>query len=233
MAPTSKEFQREREALEKRVRELVAIVDEQKRQLEDLDRIARNLVQRDSQFVSLKQQQQEQIKTLDATAKRLIKKEREFTAIRDIHEAQIQELDATAKRLVQRDFELSAANERLLEVDRLKSEFVSLAAHQLRTPVSVVKWTFAMLLGGDFGQITAEQRQSIKQAQLALDSLVKLIADLLNVSRIESGRFAYNKTKLGIISLVKDVASAFTHTAKTKNLIFKLNFPKDKEIFIL
>ena len=68
---------------------------------------------------------------------------------------------------------------------------------------------------------------------MALDSLVKLIADLLNVSRIESGRFAYNKTKLDIVSLVKNIAAEFTHTAKTKNLIFKLNFPKDKEIFIL
>ena len=164
---------------------------------------------------------------------RLKKDLSECIKVADVQKEQLKELDNVAKGLVQRDFALSEANERLKELDKLKSEFVSLAAHQLRTPVSIVKWTIAMLQSGDFGTLNEEQKKAIGQAYDAINGLIRLIADLLDVSRIESGRFIYNKSKIDIVSLLHGITKFFEITAKKKKLSFKLEFPENKKVWLL
>jgi len=104
---------------------------------------------------------------------------------------QIQELDRVAKELVRRDFELQQTNEHLREVDQAKSQFVSIAAHQFRTPLSAIKWTINLLLGGDLGEIKKEQRGALSRAAESVERIIALIGDLLNVARIESGQIIY------------------------------------------
>ncbi|MBI1888867.1 MAG: sensor histidine kinase [Candidatus Spechtbacteria bacterium] len=106
-------------------------------------------------------------------------------------EKQIQELDKTAKRLVKRDFELFQTNELLRQMDKAKSSFVSIAAHQLRTPLSGIKWSVAMLLDQDVGKITKAQRDMLMQTSYTVERLVQLVGELLNVARIEEGKFLY------------------------------------------
>lgn len=89
-------------------------------------------------------------------------------------------------------------------IERIKSEFVSLAAHQLRTPLSAIKWTLKMLLDGDLGNISKEQREFVKKTYKSNERMIDLINDLLDVTRIEEGRFL---SKLTIASFEKMATS--------------------------
>jgi PAS domain S-box-containing protein len=76
-------------------------------------------------------------------------------------------------------------------VERMKTEFVSLAAHQLRTPLSIIKWSMSMLDKGDFGKLTKKQSSIIKNTFQNNERLISLVDDLLDVTRIEEGRYLY------------------------------------------
>lgn len=94
---------------------------------------------------------------------------------------------ATAKMLVERDLELSHANDQLREIDDMKSEFVTVATHQLRTPLSAIRWTLQMILKGDLGSLSPEQRTFLEQAYDSNNRLITLLNDILTADRIESG----------------------------------------------
>ena len=136
-------------------------------------------------------------------------------------------------KLKKREDELIENAEKLRELDKLKSEFVSLAAHQLRTPVSVVRWTLAMMLEGDFGRMNSAQKKIMSRTFRTVDDLAKIIGDLLNVSRIESGRLVYNKSKMGMISMVKEIAKLFEGKISAKGLNFELEMMVDEEIWFV
>ena len=74
-------------------------------------------------------------------------------------------------------------------IDKTKSEFVSIAAHQLRTPLSAIKWIFGMMAEGDWGKVSDQQKEYLQKGYISSERLIKIVNDLLNVSRIEEGRF--------------------------------------------
>jgi signal transduction histidine kinase len=93
---------------------------------------------------------------------------------------------------MKRDEELSRANDRLLRLDHAKSEFVSIAAHQLRTPLSALKWAQQMLLDGEAGQVSESQRLLLTQSQESVRRMVTLVNDLLAADHLEYGKVAYD-----------------------------------------
>lgn len=104
----------------------------------------------------------------------------------------IADLDRSAKTLMRRDEELSKANERLMTLDHAKSEFVTIAAHQLRTPLSALKWAQQMLLDGEAGAVTEPQRLLLGQSQESVRRMVVLVNDLLAADHLEYGKVTYN-----------------------------------------
>ncbi|HET9850206.1 MAG TPA: ATP-binding protein [Candidatus Saccharimonadales bacterium] len=110
--------------------------------------------------------------------------------------------------------ELKKANQRLKALDQTKDEFISMASHQLRTPLTTIKGYLSMVLEGDAGPVKDSQRAMLEQAFNSSSRMVYLIADLLNVSRLQSGKFVItnkptdlSKVVEGEIAQLKDQAA--------------------------
>jgi two-component system phosphate regulon sensor histidine kinase PhoR len=109
------------------------------------------------------------------------------------------------------------------EIERMKTEFVSIAAHQLRTPLSAIKWVLRMVLDGDVGKITKEQAELLERGYQSNERMIALINDLLNVARIEEGRFLYNFALQSLEDLIRKIIDSLAEPLKEKKikLIFK------------
>lgn len=101
--------------------------------------------------------------------------------------------------------ELQDANEKLKALDKLKDEFVSLASHELRTPMTAIKSYLWMTLQGQGGPLNDKQKLYIQRAYSSVDRLVKLVNDMLNISRIESGRMTVAMQKVDMNKIVQEV----------------------------
>ncbi|MFA5995074.1 MAG: GAF domain-containing sensor histidine kinase [Patescibacteria group bacterium] len=97
-----------------------------------------------------------------------------------------------------------AMEDRQKHIDALKSEFVSVASHQLRTPLSVIKWILKMVLDGDFTK-PEEQRSFLTKAFHTNEHMIKLVNDLLDASSIEEGKMEYSYSDFNLVELVNEV----------------------------
>jgi signal transduction histidine kinase len=88
------------------------------------------------------------------------------------------------------------------EVDRMKSEFIATVSHELRTPMTSIKGALGLVLGGATGPVAEEQRELLTIAQTNVDRLIRLVNDILDLSRIESGRLELRKVPAGINEVV-------------------------------
>lgn len=109
--------------------------------------------------------------------------------------------------------------------DKTKNEFITLAAHQLRTPISGVKWSLQTLLDQDLGKINKKQREIIQEAYRTNNKVVHLINDLLSVAEIEEGRYLKKLTIFNIEDIIKSVAEEYEQDVKKKNIRMKLIKP--------
>jgi PAS domain S-box-containing protein len=104
------------------------------------------------------------------------------------------------------------------EVDRMKSEFISLASHQLRTPLSAIKTYSHMLVDGYMGEVTPAQRKSLRTIIAASNRMNELISTLLNITRIESGTIAVTPRSLRIDRVAEEVLKELMMTANDKSI---------------
>jgi signal transduction histidine kinase len=95
------------------------------------------------------------------------------------------------ERLQELSKKLADANEQLKALDKARAEFISIASHQLRTPPATIKWYLAAMLGGDFGPVSDKLKQALTTAEMTNNSMISLIDDLLNASRIERGKMEF------------------------------------------
>ncbi len=112
-------------------------------------------------------------------------------------------------------------------IERMKTEFVSLSAHQLRTPLAAIKWTLRMLLDGDLGPITKEQREFVEKTYSSNERMIALINDLLDITRIEEGRYLYRPILTEIEPIVQFVINSCKEKIERKKIIF--DFKKSEE----
>ncbi len=117
--------------------------------------------------------------------------------------------------------QFKVANIKLQELDKLKDEFVSLASHELRTPMTAIKGSLSTILEGYTGQITPEAREFLSAAYNENDRLIRLVNNLLNISRIEAGRFTFTVNKVSIEELIIEVVHNLQTAAKEKTLTLK------------
>ncbi len=123
---------------------------------------------------------------------------------------------------------LRVANRHLKELDEAKDEFISMASHQLRTPLTTIKGYISMLQEGDAGKITHEQREFLGYAYSGSERMVSLISDLLNVSRMSSGKFVIERTAVDLTKLVAEEVQQLNGHAEAKGLKLIYQPPKNK-----
>jgi signal transduction histidine kinase len=119
----------------------------------------------------------------------------------------------------------SQVNRRLKEVDQMKTEFISVASHQMRTPLSATKWVLRMILDGDMGPLNPQQADLLNKGYQTNERMIQLINDLLNVSRIEEGRFQYRFVHTSLTELVDNVIQEMNNTIKKKDIRFEYKKP--------
>lgn len=112
----------------------------------------------------------------------------------------------------------------LKKIDKAKTEFVSLASHQLRTPLAAVNWYGEMLKGGDVGILNKEQQKYINHIYDSNRRMADLVSALLNVSRIELGTFIIEPALFSLRKIVESVANEMKQEIVKKKIYFKVNF---------
>lgn len=121
--------------------------------------------------------------------------------------------------------QLKIINTKLKKLDAIKSEFISIASHQLRTPLTVIKGYLSMIRDGDFGALGQKLVDPLEKIYDSSERMISLVANLLNVSRIESGKIQFNFTEMQLEDLVKSVYEELQSKAKLKNLRFEYIAP--------
>lgn len=116
--------------------------------------------------------------------------------------------------------------EELRRLDSAKTEFISIASHQLRTPISATKGYISMILEGDFGRVSAAVKDPLSKVYQANDRLVALIDDLLDISRIEGGRMKYTMGETDLLPLIADTIELVKPQGDKKGLQIITDIPK-------
>lgn len=136
---------------------------------------------------------------------------------------EVQDINANLQqRIDAATTELRTSNARLRRLDAAKDEFLSMASHQLRTPLTSVKGYLSMVLEGDVGRITKTQRELLSEAFTSSERMVHLIHDFLNVSRLQTGKFALEVGEFDLRALVQMEVNSLQQVAASRQM--KLEF---------
>lgn len=121
--------------------------------------------------------------------------------------------------------QLRDSNRKLKKLDEAKDEFISMASHQLRTPLTSVKGYISMVMDGDAGKLTGPQQKLLEEAFIAAQRMVYLIGDFLNVSRLQTGRFMLERKRTDIAQVVNDEVAQLTSTAARRQITVQYHHP--------
>lgn len=121
--------------------------------------------------------------------------------------------------------ELRDTNKKLRAIDASKDEFISMASHQLRTPLTSIKGYISMLLEGDLGEITPQQRKALEEAYNSSQRMVYLIGDFLNLSRLQTGRFELERTPVSLPHIIAEEIAQLRAAAEARGVTLQYDPP--------
>ena len=143
----------------------------------------------------------------------------------------------TTDKIIETNFAKKAAEERALKekisreavekLDAAKTMFLSIASHQMRTPLTIIKGYLSLALSGDYGKVEGQVKDFLEQVYRANEREIALVNDLLDLTRIQAGKILYSFEDLSIEDLTAEVVKEIQPEAQTKNL--QLVFDKPKE----
>lgn len=122
--------------------------------------------------------------------------------------------------------ELRTSNQQLQKLDEAKNDFMSIASHQLRTPLTSIKGYLDMMLQGDLGKITPTQRSVLSEAYVSSERMVSLINDFLSASRLQTGKFVVERCDGDLRDVVKDQVNILKVVAKQHDMTLELAIDK-------
>jgi signal transduction histidine kinase len=135
--------------------------------------------------------------------------------------------DQITRQLVKRELELARANQKLAELDKAKSDFVSVAAHQLRTPLTGIKWAFTTLLDTDTGPLTDDQKDIVEKGLSSISNTIDLVNDLLNVAHVEEGKTEFTLKRQSIIPIAQKAVADKVFIIEEKKISLTSKIPPE------
>ncbi|MBS3906826.1 MAG: response regulator [Syntrophaceae bacterium] len=123
--------------------------------------------------------------------------------------------------------QLEKANQELKNIDAMKSEFVSVASHELRTPLAAIKNSIQLILSGKTGEINENQTKFLSMAERNINRLTNILNNLLNLSKIESGKVELKFEDVALKSLIELTASSLRPQADGKSIAIEVEVPED------
>jgi len=141
------------------------------------------------------------------------------------------EREKLQKEIGLRKEELEKINAQLKELDRMKSDFVANVAHELKTPLTIIKGNLDNIDQGLAGEVQPKQKDILGDVFRVINRLSRLINDLLDISKIESGKMELNKEDLDIVALAGEIVKTFEILVAAKNIGLVREFP-DKAVTV-
>lgn len=126
--------------------------------------------------------------------------------------------------------ELEKKNRELRELDNLKTEFLNAVSHELRTPLATIREVIAQTLEGLLGETSPRQKEFLAICLENVNRLRRMIDDLLDVSKLESGKYKMTREEVDIVEIARGVVTAFYPKSRSANLELRENFLKEKAI---
>ena len=142
-------------------------------------------------------------------------------------------LEQLRLKLEESNLGLANANEKLKSLDKLKSEFLSLAAHQLRSPLTAIKGYSSMLDEGSYGKLADGQDEAVRRIYASAQGLINIVEDLLNISKIEQGGMVYSFSPVELGTIVTAVFNEMQIPAQNKNLELRLDMSKTDKFMVV
>ncbi len=143
------------------------------------------------------------------------------------------QIENLARNLENSNIAIATANEKLKDLDKLKTEFLSLASHQLRTPLTAIKGYASMMVEGSFGQMDDKQTEAVRRIYTSAQGLANIVEDLLNVSKIEQGGMKYEMMPTSLVKIVTDLYNEMKIPAENKKLSFELTIDKNDQFMAI
>ncbi len=118
--------------------------------------------------------------------------------------------------------ELGEANEKLKELDHLKSEFLSFASHQIKAPLAAIKGFSTFIYDGTYGDVPEKAKEGAHKIKDSADRMVQLVSDFLSIRKIEEGKMEYQMEKIDVVEIIRSLFEELKPLAQNKKLEFTL-----------
>ncbi len=172
---------------------------------------------------------------LEEEFKSVVRQAIDYYNLQDERDSLIEKLkqahDELEKKVEERTMELKIANEQLKKHERMETEFVMTIAHELRTPMTILKNIISNILAGVTGRTSKKQRENLEIANNEMNRLAKIINDFLDISKIEAGKINLKPTRIVIQSVVANTVKFLTPLADDKSIELKTLMPEE-ELFV-
>ena len=137
-----------------------------------------------------------------------------------------EELETLTYQLETVNVKLTMAYKELEKLDKAKSEFISIASHQLRTPLAAIKGYVSMILDGVYGKIDEKAKEPLDSIYQSNERLIRLVNDLLNLSRLDAGKIKFEPAPASLEEIVKDIVEELRLPIENKGLYIRMDRPK-------
>ncbi|MDQ3256402.1 MAG: sensor histidine kinase [Acidobacteriota bacterium] len=161
----------------------------------------------------------------DSAVEEIVRQNRDLVAVLGELEEKRNEMERLNRQLNESNRELNEANAKLRELADMREEFLALTTHDLRSPLTVISGVISFFSSGRLGELSTEQKNMIAMMERNTQSLIELINDLLDASKLESGTMRLELSAVDLCALIRDVHESMGPLAREKGIAIEERLP--------